>query len=183
MANSVTFDTRTPVDFAIIGSGSAGGIIAKELSTAGFDVVLFEQGKYRKASEFTHDELGMVYRHELEAGVIHFFDKAFATDMSDKLDEARTGLEALNAEIPGGEVFAELSTDAQNERLRAIEGTAFFDLMRQMTIFGFLAMSEYGGNRDHVGWDLIGFKGHNGGWQYPFGYYDAQVHEGSDYGE
>ena len=30
MANNVTFDQRTPVDFAIIGSGSAGGIIAKE---------------------------------------------------------------------------------------------------------------------------------------------------------
>ena len=56
MANDVTFDQRKPVDFAIIGSGSAGGILAKELSTAGFDVVLFEQGPYRKASDFTHDE-------------------------------------------------------------------------------------------------------------------------------
>ena len=39
-ANSVTFDTRTAVDFVIIGSGSAGGILAKELSTDGFDVVV-----------------------------------------------------------------------------------------------------------------------------------------------
>ena len=42
MANSVTFEQRKPVDFAIIGSGAAGGIIAKELSTAGFNVVVFE---------------------------------------------------------------------------------------------------------------------------------------------
>ena len=68
MASNVTFDTRTPVDFAIIGSGAAGGIIAKELSTAGFDVVLFEQGPYRKAGDFTHDELAVLYRYELEAG-------------------------------------------------------------------------------------------------------------------
>ncbi len=55
MATKVHFDTREPVDFVIIGSGSAGGILAKELSTAGFDVVLFDHGPYRKASDFTHD--------------------------------------------------------------------------------------------------------------------------------
>jgi choline dehydrogenase-like flavoprotein len=62
MTNNVTFDQRQPVDFAIIGSGSAGGIIAKELSTAGFNVVLFEQGPYRKASDFTHDEYSTLRR-------------------------------------------------------------------------------------------------------------------------
>ena len=51
------FDTREAVDFVIIGSGAAGGIIAKELSTAGFSTVVLEQGKYRKAPEFTHDEI------------------------------------------------------------------------------------------------------------------------------
>ena len=57
MTRSVTFDQRKPVDFAIIGSGAAGGIIARELATAGFDVVVFEQGPYRKAEDFTHDEV------------------------------------------------------------------------------------------------------------------------------
>jgi len=118
-----------------------------------------------------------------EAGVIHFFDNAFAAEMSNKLEDARKGLEALNKSIPGGRTFADLPPDEQDEQLGAIEGSAFFNLMRQMTIYGFFAMSEYGGNRDHVGWELIGFKGHNGGWQYPFGYYDAQVHGGSDDGE
>ena len=32
------------VDFAIVGSGVAGGTIARELSQAGLSVVLFEQG-------------------------------------------------------------------------------------------------------------------------------------------
>jgi choline dehydrogenase-like flavoprotein len=68
MANKVEFDTRTPVDFAIIGSGAAGGIIAKELSTAGFDVVVFEQGPYRKAEDFEHDELAVIGHEQLIGG-------------------------------------------------------------------------------------------------------------------
>jgi len=68
MANKVTFDQRTPVDFAIIGSGAAGGILAKELSTAGFDVVVFEQGPYRRAEDFTHDEYATIFNNELLGG-------------------------------------------------------------------------------------------------------------------
>lgn len=115
-----------------------------------------------------------------EAGVVHFFDNAFAADMSDKLEIARVGLETLNTSISGGKTIADLSADEQDEQLRAIEDGAFFELMRQMTIFGFFAMSAYGGNKDHVGWEVIGFKGHHGGWQYPFGHYDTQVHGEAD---
>lgn len=68
MAHSVTFDQREAVDFAIIGSGSAGGIIAKELSTAGFKVVVFEQGPHRKAADFTHDEYSVIIESELLGG-------------------------------------------------------------------------------------------------------------------
>ena len=32
------------VDFAVVGSGAAGGVIARELARAGLSVVLFEQG-------------------------------------------------------------------------------------------------------------------------------------------
>ena len=45
------------IDFVIIGAGAAGGIIAKELSTAGFRVVVLEQGPYLKENDFEHDEL------------------------------------------------------------------------------------------------------------------------------
>ena len=38
------FRPSDAVDFVIVGSGAAGGIIAKELSTAGFSVVVLEQG-------------------------------------------------------------------------------------------------------------------------------------------
>jgi len=45
------------VDFVIIGSGAAGGVLAKELSANGFGVVVLEQGPYLKESDLVHDEV------------------------------------------------------------------------------------------------------------------------------
>ena len=122
-----------------------------------------------------------------EAGVIYFFDNAFADFMSEFRDAASNGLAEFNAALadahPGLSSLGDLSVADQDEFLRTRESTDFFELMWMMTIFGFFAMEKYGGNSDHVGWDLIGFEGHHGGWQYPFGYYDAQVHGGAGDGE
>jgi gluconate 2-dehydrogenase gamma chain len=41
----------------------------------------------------------------------------------------------------------------------AVDGQAFFKLLLQNTIEGFFADPIYGGNRDMVGWRLIGFPG------------------------
>ena len=54
---AVRYDLRKDVDFVIIGSGAAGGVLARELSVAGFEVVVLEQGPYRTAEDFKHDEL------------------------------------------------------------------------------------------------------------------------------
>lgn len=51
------YKTSDEVDFVIIGSGAAGGILAKELSTRGFRIVVLEQGPYLTESDFTHDEV------------------------------------------------------------------------------------------------------------------------------
>jgi choline dehydrogenase-like flavoprotein len=45
------------VDFVIVGSGAAGGVLAKELSTNGFRVVVLEQGPYLTEADFTHNEV------------------------------------------------------------------------------------------------------------------------------
>lgn len=53
------FSTSTEVDFVVIGSGAAGGIMAKQLSVAGFSVVVLEQGgwgKYGREHEYNKDE-------------------------------------------------------------------------------------------------------------------------------
>lgn len=62
------FDPQTQVDFVVIGAGAAGGVIAKELSTAGFQVVVLEQGPYLKEKDFDHDE------------VRHFWQQALIND-------------------------------------------------------------------------------------------------------
>lgn len=62
------FPTREPVDFVVVGSGAAGGVMAKELTSAGFDVVLFEQGPYLRQQDFRHDELGHIYHAEWLGG-------------------------------------------------------------------------------------------------------------------
>jgi len=118
-----------------------------------------------------------------EAGVIYFFDRAFAEERSGSLKLARDGLEELTATLRNGTRFADLDSTKQDAVLSTIENSAFFKLVRKMTIFGFFAMSSYGGNKDHVAWDLIGFEGHHGAWEYPFGHYDAEVHGGSFDGE
>jgi choline dehydrogenase-like flavoprotein len=51
------YKTSDEVDFVIVGSGAAGGILAKELSTNGFRVVVLEQGPYLTEADFTHDEV------------------------------------------------------------------------------------------------------------------------------
>src|SRR5713101_7472171 len=53
------FTPSTEVDFIVIGSGAAGGIMAKQLSVAGFSVVVLEQGergKYGRDHEYNKDE-------------------------------------------------------------------------------------------------------------------------------
>ena len=83
MPSNVKFATRDAVDFVVIGSGSAGGILAKELSTAGFDVVVLEQGPYRKAADFTHDELSVLIRNELRGGGPELHGQTFRHDESE----------------------------------------------------------------------------------------------------
>ena len=53
----VRFKLSDTVDFVVIGSGAAGGVVAKELATAGFSVVVLEQGPYLREKDFTHDEI------------------------------------------------------------------------------------------------------------------------------
>jgi len=51
------YKTSDEVDFVVVGSGAAGGIIAKELSQNGFRVVVLEQGPYLTEEDFTHNEI------------------------------------------------------------------------------------------------------------------------------
>jgi choline dehydrogenase-like flavoprotein len=78
----VTFATREEVDFVIVGSGSAGGIMARELSARGFNVLVLEQGPYRKAEDFTHDEISVMLNDELLGGGPAVSGQTFRDDES-----------------------------------------------------------------------------------------------------
>jgi len=59
------YKTSEEVDFVIIGSGAAGGILAKELSSNGFRVVVLEQGPYLTEADFNHSEIDILARDKL----------------------------------------------------------------------------------------------------------------------
>lgn len=113
-----------------------------------------------------------------EADVIYFIDRALDAEMQGMRESLQSGLSSLNSTVASKHAdlsrFAELDDDAQDELLTTIEDDGFFGAMRMLTITGFFAMSSYGGNKNNVAWDLIGFEGNHGAWEYPFGYYDAE---------
>lgn len=55
--------------------------------------------------------------------------------------------------------LARLSEPEQDERLRQMETTRFFQLLRTHTIEGMFCDPMHGGNIDLIGWQLIGFPG------------------------
>src|SRR4051794_33366758 len=56
---SIRYAPNDEVDFVVVGSGAAGGVMARELSQAGYRVVVLEQGPYLRAADFKHDELAV----------------------------------------------------------------------------------------------------------------------------
>src|SRR5579859_3818536 len=71
----------------------------------------------------------------------------------------RAGLKTL-----GG--FHLLAPTEQDAKLHQIENTPFFSLLRTHTIEGMFSDPMHGGNRDLIGWQLLGFPGPR------LGYYD-----------
>src|SRR6266567_7493017 len=65
MLEPIRYKTTDEVDFVIIGSGAAGGVLAKELSNNGFRVVVLEQGPYLTEADFTHNEVEVLMRNQL----------------------------------------------------------------------------------------------------------------------
>jgi choline dehydrogenase-like flavoprotein len=61
----VSYKPSDEVDFVIVGSGAAGGVLAKELSTNGFRVVVLEQGPYLREADFSHDEVKVFQQHQI----------------------------------------------------------------------------------------------------------------------
>jgi Gluconate 2-dehydrogenase subunit 3 len=110
-----------------------------------------------------------------ETGAVYFIDRALATFDSDKQKPYADGLAELRAKLqelfPGAVSFSAASSDQQIAVLKAIEKSDFFELIRTHTLMGFLCLPERGGNRDGMGWKLIGMEDAHA-YAPPFGEYD-----------
>ena len=125
-----------------------------------------------------------------DTGVVYFIDAAVGGFMADAVKPLKQGLKDLakRASSVGNNDrhFSALSFDQQTAVLKEIEETRFFGTLHFLTMMGMFCLPQYAGNRDSIGWDLLGFD-HQHVWQAPFGYYDAAVHEqnarqGEDHG-
>ena len=112
-----------------------------------------------------------------EAGVIYFMDRALRTFAADQQKPFADGLAAFAAKakelFPNSAGFASLTAAQQADVLKAMEKTPAFGMFRFTTVVGFLCNPESGGNRDQVGWKVIGFEPSVANTP-PFGYYDAE---------
>jgi gluconate 2-dehydrogenase gamma chain len=113
-----------------------------------------------------------------EVGAVSFIDRALGTFNAAQRPLYTAGIADLNrraqAKVAGAASFANLTAAQQDEVIREIEATPFFQAVRLDTIVGTFALPSWGGNRDYMGWHLLGFE-HQLTFQAPFGYYDADV--------
>ena len=117
-----------------------------------------------------------------EAGVVYFIDKSLATFNAAQKKLYAGGVKDLNRRAArkwkGTAGFTALTAAQQDELLHEIEKTPFFQAARFDTIVGTFALPTFGGNRDYVGWHMLGFE-HQPRFQPPFGFYDADVNRRS----
>jgi gluconate 2-dehydrogenase gamma chain len=125
-----------------------------------------------------------------EAGVVYFIDRSLVTFGADEQKTYREGLPELYARVsemfPSASKFSGLTAEQQDTVLHSFDENAptgrrafrarpgaqnFFEAVRLHTIQGFLIDPEFGGNRDGVGWKVIGREPEHI-FQSPFGYYD-----------
>ena len=122
-----------------------------------------------------------------EAGVVYFFDKAFGTFLAATIDEKREHIAEFQSGVavadPGAQLFSDLGETDQDAHLKSVENTPFFRSTRFLTLAGVFGMATWGGNRDDIGWKLVGMDGPPHSWTPPFGHYDAEYMEEQKNGE
>ncbi len=114
-----------------------------------------------------------------EAGVIYFIDAVLGDDREDEYARVRLALreiQAMSAVKFDAAYFSDMTAPQQDEVLTQMETTSFFATVRYLTIAGMFSLPEYGGNKDKIGYQLIGFNDAHA-WAPPYGFYDADYAE------
>ena len=113
-----------------------------------------------------------------EANVVHFVDFALSEIEPQNKQDFAKALVALHEQAkktnPGAKSFAALTPAERIETMEAFEKSGDFGMLKFYTATGFFGDPSDGGNKDEIGWNLIGFEDH---FYYapPFGWYDAQL--------
>jgi gluconate 2-dehydrogenase gamma chain len=151
-----------------------------EASAARKSMAAFKTLSEEEAAEFEAIAARIIPTDETpgarEAGAIYFIDNVLGTSRTEELEPLRAGLASLKETVQSRYAkpsFHLLDPADQDALLKEIEATPFFATMRYLTIAGTFSPPEYGGNRDGIGWSLIGFEMQHM-WQPPYGYYDAE---------
>lgn len=117
-----------------------------------------------------------------EAGVVYFIDRALGTWAKDQRPAFIEGLEKLQrdvgAKFRGQTRLSALTPAQQDEVLKSIEQTPFFGQLRFATLSGMFSLPSYGGNRDFIGWKLVGQE-QAMEFRAPFGWYDQAANRRS----
>lgn len=114
-----------------------------------------------------------------EAGVIYFIDAVLGDNREDEYARVRLALREIQASSAvkfGAAYFSDMTAQQQDEVLTEMETTEFFATVRYLTIAGMFSLPEYGGNKDKIGYQLIGFNDAHA-WAPPYGFYDADYAE------
>ena len=115
-----------------------------------------------------------------EANVVHFADYLLSVFEPEQQTAVKDALTALNDQAakadPGATSFVALSSAQQIAVMKAMEQTPAFGLLRSYVVTGMFCDPALGGNKNQVGWKLLGFEG-TFLYQPPFGYYDAHANE------
>ncbi len=110
-----------------------------------------------------------------EAGVVYFIDQSLKGYAKDQAPLFAEGLKSLGETVAkkhgSAATFASLTAEQQDAVLRDIEKTPFFGAIRFATLAGFLSLPKYGGNKDYIGWKMIG-QDTAMEQKAPFGWYD-----------
>jgi len=109
-----------------------------------------------------------------EAGALYFMDRSLRTWLAPAGEVFRTGLRDFQLRFAATHAdtsFAAADPTTQLAFLAAVEKSEFFQTVRALTLIGLFALPRYGGNRDGIGWRLIGFDDQHA-FAPPFGYYD-----------
>jgi hypothetical protein len=92
-----------------------------------------------------------------QAGVVTYIERSLAGPYSHHAATYAAGVAQL-------EGFPALSPEEQDARLREIEGSPFFELVRAHVLEGMFGDPSYGGNVDGAGWRLLDYPGPRAVW-------------------